>query len=408
MQTNQRGTVYIPPMEELNTQEKRNNPFPILKQLRETEPLKYEAEHNLWHVFLHEDCVRVLKDPKTFSSKFNRTGKEMTDNIISTDPPRHQEFREMVNQVFTPKAVQDLAPRIKDIVNELIDLCLEQGSMNTVRDLAAPLPCIVIAEMLGVPASDRMMFKEWSDALVQGVEDGSEESYQAAYQRNNTAREELQQYFRKHLEHRKLFKTDDLVSVLWQTNLEKQVLTEEEVVNFCLTLLVAGHETTTNLISAGVRVLTEHPELQARLLQEPDLIPSFVEEVLRYYPPVTKLTRRATEDVELRGRTIAEGSLVNCWILSANRDAAKFTQADEFVVDRQPNAHISFGFGIHFCLGAPLSRLEGQIVFATLLERMANLQQVEPGNLKMQRYPFFMALQELPVVFEKASTRAEV
>ncbi|KEO84637.1 cytochrome P450 [Tumebacillus flagellatus] len=395
-----RGSSLIPPMEEFNTEEKRANPFPILKTLRETTPLRYNETYGTWDAFLYEDCHRILKDPKTFSSSFNRDNRNV-ENIISVDPPRHQEFRELVNGVFTPKAVADMAPRIREILGFLLDAVKDQGRMNTVYDVAAPLPVMVIAELLGVPVTDRLYFKELSDTLVTGVEDASEETYQRVLAKRNHARETLTDYFRHHLNLRKEQPTEDLVSHLWYANAEKQVLNEEQILMFLTTLLIAGHETTTNLITAMVRVLTEHPELQERLLAEPELIPGFVEETLRYYPSVPKLMRRATTDVEIRGQVIKQDELVNVWMASANRDAAKFANPDQFDPTRQPNAHITFGFGNHFCLGAPLARLEGQIALEVIVNTLCNLALVEGAKIEPTPYPLFTAVKEYPVTFEK-------
>ncbi|MBL0385989.1 cytochrome P450 [Tumebacillus sp. ITR2] len=397
-----RGASFIPPLEEFNTEEKRANPFPILKTLRENTPLRFDETYGTWDAFLYEDCVRILKDPKTFSSNFNRDNTN-TENIITVDPPRHQDFRELVNGVFTPKAVADVAPRIYEILNFLLDAVQEQGRMNTVYDVAAPLPVMVIAELLGIPTTDRLYFKELSDTLVTGVTDSSEETYKRVQAQRLHARDTLNDYFRQHLQMRKEQPTEDLISVLWYANAEKQVLDEDQILRFLTTLLVAGHETTTNLITAMVRVLSEQPQFQERLLEEPHLIPGFVEETLRFYPSVPRLTRRATMDVELRGQVIREGQLVNVWMASANRDGAKFAHPDVFDPTRHPNAHITFGFGNHFCLGAPLARLEAQIALETILRRLGNIALVEGTKIEPTPYPLFTAVKEYPVTFEGRS-----
>lgn len=394
-----RGSSMIRPIAEFNTEAKRANPYPILKTLRETTPLRYDGTYGTWDAFLYEDCVRILKDPKTFSSRFNRDSTTSVQNIITVDPPRHQEFRELVNGVFTPKAVADMAPRIREILNFLLDQVADQGHMNTVFDIAAPLPVMVIAELLGVPATDRLYFKELSDTIVTGVEDDSEETYQRVLQKRVDARKTLHDYFRHHLQMRKERPTEDLVSVLWYANADKQVLQEDEILQFLTTLLIAGHETTTNLITAMVRVLSEQPHFQEQLRTEPNLISGFVEETLRYYPSVPRLTRRATMDVEIRGQVIRENQLVSVWMASANRDPAKFANPEQFDPTRQPNAHITFGFGNHFCLGAPLARLEGQIALELIVNRLDKIRLVEGAKVEPTPYPLFTAVKEYPITF---------
>ncbi|KEO83114.1 cytochrome P450 [Tumebacillus flagellatus] len=396
--TQKRAAIHIPPMEELNTPEKQKNAFEVFRKLRETTPIRYCEKRQMWEFFLYEDCVRILKDPKTFSSQLNRAGSTVA-SIITTDPPRHKDVRSLVEKAFTAKRVANLEPAIRSIANELLDDVIENGRMDTFFDFAGPLPVIVIADLLGVPNEDRRLFKKLSMQIASGVQDDSEESYEIVRQNNAEARRQLTVYLQGILDQRKVEPKDDLITAVWQSNLEENILSEPELVNFYITLLVAGNETTSNLITSGVRALTEHPELQEQLTNRPELIPNFVEEVLRFYPPSTQIPRIATQDVEIRGHLIQAGDMVNCWTVSANRDAAKFANAEDFDADRKPNLHIAFGFGTHFCLGAPLARLEGQVVFETLLQRLCDIRLTDPERAVLQPFPRFTSMHEYPVAF---------
>ncbi len=398
----QKAFIHMPPMAELSTEEARRQPYPILKQLRENTPVRYDEKRQVWDVFLYEDVSRVLKDSHTFSTNFNYAGAlSDNDSLFSVGPVRHREIRGMVDRAFTPKAVQNLAPRIRDIANDLLDDVADNGQMNTVLDFSGPLPVIVIAEMLGVPIEDRIKFKTWSDAMLTGVNNDSEEAYQEVVRNQQQARIELMGYFQNILNQRKEQPQDDLISALWQINSQEEVISEQGLLRFCMSLLVAGNETTTNMITNGVRILCDQPELQTRLLQDRSLIPAFVEEVLRMAPPGGMLPRRAAEDVVLQGQQIKAGQMLHVWLVSANRDESKFPNAEEFRLDRTQNQHLSFGFGSHFCLGAPLARLEGQIAFEVLINRIANLQKAGDAELQVLPFPMFTSVKEYPITFTK-------
>ncbi|PFD32505.1 cytochrome P450 [Bacillus cereus] len=400
MMNQTRAAIHIPPIVELTTFKDQEKLHEIFKKFREETPIRYDESRKCWDVFQYDDCVSIIKNNKVFSSKFNRTG-DTNESIITVDPPRHTEFRKMINKVFTPKAIQNLAPNIQEITNQLIDQVAEQGFMEIIRDLASPLPCIVIAELLGVPKEDHMKFKSWSNALIVGVEDDTEETYEKVTQANREARQQLIDYLQELLNLRKKNPKDDLITLLWQTNLEKKVLSEREVVGFLMTLLVAGHETTTSLISGGIRALIAKPELQDYLRQNQQEVPSFVEETLRYYPSSTVMNRLCVQDIEFQGHLIKAGDLVNTWTISANRDENKFENAQEFQFNRNPNPHISFGTGIHFCLGAPLARLEGQVVFSTLTKRLTKVREAQGEEVIYKTYPRMNAVDKYTITFEE-------
>jgi len=387
---------YIP-IRELHNKERQLSPFQVYAELRENTPVRYDEHRECWDVFRYEDVQYVLKNPKLFSSERNRAGTSM----LTTDPPKHKQLRDLVNQAFTPKAIEALAPRIQDIADELLAPHLSGGRMNLIDDLATPLPVIVIAELIGVPATDRREFKEWSDVLVKGARDDSEEAFQELEKEKLKNIQELYAYFTDIMDQRRLKPQDDLISLLLDAEIEGEKLTEEEVVNFCILLLAAGNETTTNLIANAVRILSEQPELQEELREHPDKVASAVEETLRYYPPIVAIGRVAREDIELGGKAIKAGQQVISWVGAANRDGAQFEQADQFVSDRKPNRHMGFGFGIHFCLGAPLARLEARVVLHTLLQRMEQIQLVPETTLEPIQSAFVFGVKEYPIQFNE-------
>lgn len=387
---------YIP-IRELHNKERQLSPFQVYAELRENTPVRYDEHRECWDVFRYEDVQYVLKNPKLFSSERNRAGTSM----LTTDPPKHKQLRDLVNQAFTPKAIEALAPRIQEITDELLALHLSGGRMNLIDDLATLLPVIVIAELIGVPATDRREFKEWSDVLVKGARDDSEEAFQELEKEKLKNIQELYAYFTDIMEQRRLKPQDDLISLLLDAEIEGEKLTEEEVVNFCILLLAAGNETTTNLIANAVRILSEQPKLQEELREHPDKVASAVEETLRYYPPIVAIGRVAREDIELGGKAIKAGQQVISWVGAANRDGAQFEQADQFVSDRKPNRHMGFGFGIHFCLGAPLARLEARVVLHTLLQRMEQIQLVPETALEPIQSAFVFGVKEYPIQFNE-------
>ncbi|GAA4707318.1 cytochrome P450 [Brevibacillus fulvus] len=388
----------IIPIAELDSAEKRIHPFPVYNRLRQTTPVRYDETRSCWDVFRYDDVHAVLKDPAAFSSRRALAVREK-ETILTMDPPRHNQMRSLVNKAFTPKVVNDLGPRIAAITDELLDSVLSQGRMDIVHDFAVPLPVIVIAELLGVPPEDRHLFKEWSDVLVKGPEQNTDEEFRQVIDEKIKATDELTAYFTKIISQRRTETAEDLISILLRSEIEGQKLSDEEVISFSILLLAAGNETTTNLITNGVRRLTEDPQLQQRLSQTPEDIPAFIEEVLRYYPPVQAIGRVATRDIEIGGQRIKAGDQVVSWVASANRDETKFDNPDQFILERKPNSHLSFGFGIHFCLGAPLARLEGQIAIRKMMERMKEIQLQSGIQLTPIPSPFVYGVKEFPVSF---------
>jgi cytochrome P450 len=372
-------------------QDEALNPFPRYRLMREEHPVYFNPQHRFWQVFRYDDVLRVLSDYASFSSNFSG-GQErdpLSTSLISMDPPRHRQFRNLVTQAFTPRSVAQLSDRITTIVNTLLHQVAAGGRMDIIDDLAYPLPVTVIAEMLGIPHEDRERFKAWSDAIVG-----------ATYPQGGDPQAEMGAYFLNMIAQRSREPKDDLITALLNAQIDGHHLNRQELLGFCVLLLVAGNETTTNLIGNALLCFDEHPEVMEQLRTEPELIPGAIEEVLRYRSPVQFMYRRAAADVTIRDQQIRAGQMVLAWIGSANRDEAQFPDPDTFDIRRTPNRHIAFGHGIHFCLGAPLARLEAKIALTILLERFHNIERVRDIPLEATGSDLVFGVKHLPITFQ--------
>jgi cytochrome P450 len=374
------------------TTEEELNPFPRYRFMREANPVYYHPQYHFWQVFRYDDVVRVLSDYTSFSSNFagGQGGAPLSSSMISMDPPRHRQLRNLVTQAFTPRSVAQLSERITTITNKLLDQVAATGHMDIIDDLTYPLPVIVIAEMLGIPQEDREQFKIWSDAVV-GASESEDGNPQA----------EMSTYFLNMIQQRSRERKDDLISALLDAQIDGQHLNQRELLGFCILLLVAGNETTTNLIGNAILCFDEHPEVMEQLRAEPELLPGAIEEVLRYRSPVQFMYRRVAADVTIRDSQLRAGQMVLAWIGSANRDEAQFPDPDYFDIRRTPNRHMAFGHGIHFCLGAPLARLEAKIALTLLLERFDEIQRVRSVPLEATGSDIVYGVKHLPITFRE-------
>ncbi len=365
------------------------NPFPWYSMMRKTDPVHYYEQHGIWQVFRYDDVQHVLSNYAAFSSSFGGPkDNPLSNSLISMDPPRHRQLRNLVTQAFTPRSVARLSDRITTIVTELLDNVVATGHMDIVDDLSYPLPVIVIAEMLGIPQEDRERFKHWSDAIVGGpTPDGS------------NPQQEMGAYFLNMIAQRRQDPNEDLISALLAAQIDGIHLDQRELLGFCILLLVAGNETTTNLIGNALLCFDEHPEVMEQLRAQPDLMPSAIEEVLRYRSPVQMMYRHAISDVTVGDQNIRAGQMIMAQIGSANRDEAQFPDPDTFDIRRTPNRHIAFGHGIHFCLGAPLARLEAKIALTLLLERLQDIRRVHDTPLETMGSNIVYGVKHLPVTF---------
>ena len=346
----------------------RAYPFDKYEELRRKDPVHRLRTINAWVLTQYEDANAVLRDHARFSRDYG--GKSAYRSMLDSDPPDHTRLRTLVSKAFTPRSVADLAPRIQQIVDDLIDATERRDRFDLIDAFAYPLPVIVIAEMLGVPSEDIEVFKLWSNAVALSVEPTVNDEQQRRIQESG---EKLYDYFEGIIEQRRRNPQDDMITALIAAEEEGDRLTHEELLATLLLLLVAGNETTRNLIGNGTLALVRNPDQLERLRNEPDLIDSAINEMLRYDSPVQLDGRMATEEVEIGGKLIKPGQRAICLLGAANRDPSVFTNPDVFDIGRQEASHIAFGRGIHYCLGAPLAILEGRIAFSSLLNRFSSV-----------------------------------
>lgn len=401
---------------ELLAQETKHDPIAFAARLRELGPLVHLTtplgSGEGWIVTGYDDAIAILKDPR-FVKDIQKLApprdeqasrNERADvldrflafrrDMLSVDPPDHTRLRSLVSKAFTPRMIGQLRPRIQQIADELLDAVQAQGRMDLIADFAFPLPITVISEMLGIPRADRSRFRSWSQMIVTGVAGPEPEKAFAAL-------EEFVQYIKTLLAEKREHPGSDLVSGLVQAEERGDTLSEAELISTIFLLIVAGHETTVNLIGNGMLALLQHPEQLRQLQQNPALLPSAIEELLRYTAPVGLSSPRwASEDIPMHGEVIHKGEMLFVSLIAANTDAQQFTDPSILDIARQENQHVAFGKGIHFCLGAPLARLEGQIAIGTLLQRLPALHLAsEPARLTWTQSPILRGLTSLPVTF---------
>ena len=376
------------------------DPYPSYARLRERDPVCFSESLGAWLVTRYEDVKLVLTDARFGKqgappvNPLAQTIDAMPPSILFLDPPDHTRLRALVNKAFTPRVVRDLRPRIEEIAASLLEDVAEQGRMDVVHDFAFPLPAMVIAELLGVPTTDRERFKAWTVRVAQALDTTQPEDVQ---REGVHAMRELADYFAALVAERRSRPRDDLVSALVAVEEEGDRLGSGELLSMCVILLGAGHETTTNLLANGVLALLKHPRQMRLVREDSDSIGDAVEELLRYDPPVQRTLRVARAPVDLAGQGIDAGQVVFASIAAANRDPAVFEDPDRLDVTRHPNPHLAFSRGIHFCLGAPLARLEGAIAFHALLQRFGRLEL--DGAVERNPNTVLRGLRHLPVRF---------
>ena len=357
----------------------RRNPYPLYTLMRRIAPV-VQVRRGIWALFDHDSVTRALHDPETFSSRAAPPGGAPLDWLIFLDPPRHSKLRALVARTFTPRAIANLEPRIEAIVHALLDATQARGEMELVGEFAERLPTLVILELLGVPLDVAPRATRWSDAIIHlgdSIMGGERAARAIATYRG--AKEEMQAYLAPLLAARRAELGDDLLSRLAMSEVDGERLSEAEIFDFFQLLLLAGTETTTNLIANAVLCLLEHPAQLAVLRAEPGHVPAAIEEVLRFRSPVQMVFRTTLADVTLRGRTIPAGQLVLTMVGSANRDSRQWVDANRFDIGRAPQPHVGFGHGIHFCIGAALARMEARVAVTALLQRTADWRRARRG-----------------------------
>ncbi|MFE8601943.1 cytochrome P450 family protein [Archangium violaceum] len=394
---------------DFKSQRFKANPYPLYARLREEAPvfrIKAPGNEVGWLVTRYEDVAQVLKHGGISKDRLGSMSEAqrakmpwffkfftpLVQNMLSRDPPDHTRLRALVHKAFTPKYVERLRARVQTLSDSLLDAAARKGSMDLVEEFAFLLPVTIIAEMLGVPPGDYRKFQHWSNRVVSNTD-------MTDVLLSVPSVVMFTRYLRKLIAQRRTSLGDDLLSALIQAEEAGDKLTPDELVSMAFLLLVAGHETTVNLISGGTLALLQNPEQLERLRKEPDLIGPAVEELLRYASPVEVSTERVTrEDITVGGVTIPRGDLVFAVLASANRDERQFKDPNTLDLGREPNKHVSFGLGIHYCLGAPLARLEGQIAIQTLVNRFPNLRLSKPAeSLKWRTGVLMRGPKQLPV-----------
>ena len=393
------------------------DPYPIYAELRDKAPVHLIPELGIWVLSRFDDIQVALRAPDAFSSvqplemrrpirnqRLLDAMREMAPlSLISSDPPDHTRLRKLVSGVFSPGSSARMEARIRAIAVELISAIAPRDQLDMMEDLAIPLPVTVISELLGVDVARRADFKRWSDDLLLGSgfdADLSEEEVD----RLIASRREMLAYFEAMIAQRRATPKKDLIGDLVRAEVEQEMLTPEEVLSMTVLLLIAGNETTTNLIGNGTLELCQHPEDERRLRADPSLIPGFLEEVLRHCPPVRMISRRTARDVTLHGVTIPANQPVFLLLDSANRDPRQFANPDRFDITRRPNNQITFGLGIHFCVGAPLARVEGRVTFEEVFRRLPPFS-LQEGPLEWQGGLGLRGLTRLPLrLHREAST----
>ena len=390
-----------------------HNPYPLYAQLREEAPVVWSERLGAWLIARYDDVLTTLRDTQHFSSQgrmlaaldrlspderaqLQPFAQHFTGGLINADPPDHTRMRTLINKAFSPRMVEQLRQRVETLVNEFLDAVQDRGAMDVIADLAYPLPATVIAEMLGAPGEDRERFKRWSEGIFAIQGRGRLTFAQLAQAQAHLLA--FRTYLRGLIAARRERPHDDLLGQLVTVEMAGDRLSEAELLTTCVTLLTAGHETTTNLIGNTLYTLLQHPDQLHAIRQEPALLPNAIEEVLRFESPLQRNPRRLAQDYEYGGQLMRKGDFVLQMLGSANRDPAIFPAADHFDSQRQPNRHVAFGFGLHFCLGAPLARLEAPIAVQLILERLPKLRLAQP-TAQWMHHSLVRGLASLRVVF---------
>jgi pimeloyl-[acyl-carrier protein] synthase len=384
------------------------NPYPLYHKLRSEDPVHWDRFLHTWVVTRYPDVLNVLHSfsadrtptPEQLTamglSGLNPIAKVMVKQMLFMDAPAHTRLRGLASAAFTPRRVEVLRGHIQEIADNLLERVQAQGRMDIIEDFAAPMPAIVTAEMLGVPTEDHSDLKKWSADFAEML--GNFQHNPDRIPRVLESTNNLTDYFQAAIDKARQHPREGLIQAFMNAEIDGDRLTDEEIVANCIVTMVGGQETTTNLIGNGLLTLMRNPEQLARLRDDPSLINSAVEELLRYESPSQHTGRIAREDVQIGGKEIRKGQAVMAIMAAANRDPERFPDPDRLILDRSDNKHLAFGWSSHFCFGAPLARMEGQIAFETILRRLPNLE-VSPGPLTWRNNSGLRGLTALPVTF---------
>jgi cytochrome P450 len=382
-------------------------PFHWYREMRRTQPLVYDEQTHHWHVFRYEDVKFVLSEHTLFSSGIAGSGETTGDPLRTSlqflDPPRHHQLRRLVSQAFTPRVVEHLVAHITSVVSGLLDgLPASDRQIDFATQIASPLPALVMASLLGVSPHRQGDFRRWADVALAAPGPHTSEEILLSYQRAKT---EMAEYISQLIEERRREPCDDLISHLITAEIEGQHLTAWELLGFCELLLVNGNKSTFHLMNAIVLCFDRYPEVLTHLRAHPDLLPGAIEEVLRFLAPLKATVRRTRAETLIRGYQLAEDQEVVAWIESANHDETCFDTPEQFLIERTPNHHLSFGSGIHACLGSHLARLEARVTLQMMLERFTGCWSIPDVFLEALRGPGprsagIIGVKHLPLTWE--------
>jgi cytochrome P450 family 142 subfamily A polypeptide 1 len=397
------STALDPRTVDLNDPRLYDDPWAFYRWLRDEQPVWWNEASGLYAISRYDDIVDISCHPERYSSAAGVRPVPVKISLIDTDDPEHARLRRLISRGFTPRQVRKLAEHVRELANEILDEVQARGRIEFVADFAVHVPLIVIAELMGLDPATRGQLYRWSDAMM--AADGETDLTSAVMQDATTAFAEYSAVCAELIEARRTSPTEDLVSLLTKlhddgVDGEPDVLSDDELMMFCTLLVVAGNETTRNAIAGGLRALSSFPDEREKLLADPSLIDSAVEEILRFVSPVLTMVRTVTEDHSRDGVDLRAGDRLLLLYQSANRDERVFDDPDSLRVDRSPNPHIAFGFGPHYCLGANLARLEVKIVFQELLRRLPDIRVEDPDRLPARaRSTLVLGIESLPAVF---------
>ncbi|MEZ0371995.1 MAG: cytochrome P450 [Candidatus Sericytochromatia bacterium] len=391
----------------LFSEEMLRDPYPFYEHYRRQSPLALDPGQKMWMLFDYEGVKRVLGDPENFSSNVAPPSGKPLDWLVFADPPRHTRLRTIFTRAFMPKSVSSFEPRIREVSRELINRDIERGEMDLIARYAGPFPSMVIADIIGIPAADQPTFLVWNEVLqnfssaMLGSQPGSQVNYQQL-SRHAKIQAQMSAYLADLLAQRRRVPRDDLLTRLGTAEADGEQPTDSEIMGFIQLLFSAATETSTNLIGNTVLTFIEHPEQLARLRADPGLLTSAVEEMLRFRSPIQTLVRQTRRPVEINGRTLPEGSYVFAVLGAANRDAKVFAQPQRFDIGRDPNPHIAFGYGAHYCMGLQLGKLEARIAIQDLFENLQDIRLESSTPWEPQKAQHVLGAARLRICFKPA------